>query len=647
MITCAPLTVPGAAAVLSAECPSCASPVHFRHAASAATVCPSCHSTVLREGADELVIWGKVSAFSRQLSPVQVGATGRVGNRGFMVAGVLRKGRPGVKWNEWFLVFDDGGTGWLGEGNSMFQLFGGQAAGRSVPPPEELTPGETIERAGRRWVVVESAKAEVLAAEGELPFAVRGGEARAYADLRSVDGKNTATIDGADEPPVMWEGRVVPLTSLNMEGLRPITGWSDPSLSAFEGPDIEVKRSLECPNCAGSLTLRSPGTTVRLACEYCGSDLDVHELGDQSTASVLRAHEGRVWKPRLPLGSKGKLDGVEWEIIGAMKRAVRAGGVEYPWVEYFLYNPYRGSRFLVEDQRGHWNLVSRAPDVPAASGRTRYGKRAYRGKKFRHFQGGKAYVKHVLGEFDWQVSVGDEVKTDDYVAPPLMLSREGDKHEMVWSVGRYTSHDDVEKAFKVRTRTPWGVAPNQPNPYVGGLMWTVGLGGAAALFAAALLTLVIGVGIADNTTLLSQSFTSSGRPSDVFLSDSFSLSNSARRDLEVKTTTGLSRSKGQVHVALLNLDTGKSYFPINTASSNSRTGRVSSPDPGRYVARVEVARPATTSSREAVAIKVVKDPPTVGWMVPALLYPMGIPVLLFMVRAWFESRRWAESDHAG
>lgn len=633
--------------MLSAECPSCAATVVFRHAASAAAVCPSCHSTVLREGADELVIWGKVSAFSRQLSPVQVGASGRVGNRGFSIAGVLRKARPGVRWNEWYLVFDDGGTGWLGEGNSLFQLFGGQSAGVDVPPAASLKPGQSLDLGGRAWIVIEAATAEVVAAEGELPFAVRGGEQRAYADLRSRDGKNTGTIDGADTPSVLWEGRVVTLQSLELEGLRPITGWSDPQLSAFEGPDIEAQRSLECPNCGGSLALRNPGSTVRLACEYCGSDLDVHEVGDQNTASLLRAHEGSVWKPRLPLGAKGQLDGAQWEIIGAMKRAVRVSGIEYPWVEYFLYNPYRGSRFLVEDQRGHWNLVHRISDLPAAAGKTEWSRQRYRNESFRHFQGGTAYVKNVLGEFDWQVAIGDRVKVADYVSPPLMLSKEGDKHEIVWSLSKYIPHSEIDKAFGERTRTPWGVAANQPNPYQGGMLWTVGLGGAGALFLGGVLVMMLGIATASNTTLLNQSFTSSGRTSDVFITNDFALGSGVRRDLEVKTKTSLTRSQGQVHVALLNLDTGKSYFPIRSDSSNNRTGRISSPDPGRYVARVEVARPIQTSSRDAVEVRVVKDPPVLGWAVPAMLYPMLIPILLFMFRAWFESRRWSESDHAG
>ena len=83
--------------MLSAECPNCGAAVAFKHAASAATVCGACQSTVLCEGVDELVLWGKVSAFARDLSPIQVGASGVLGKRSFEVAGVLRRVRPGVR----------------------------------------------------------------------------------------------------------------------------------------------------------------------------------------------------------------------------------------------------------------------------------------------------------------------------------------------------------------------------------------------------------------------------------------------------------------------------------------------------------------------------------------------------------------------
>jgi len=329
--------------VLSAECPNCGAAVAFKHAASAATVCDACQSTVLREGTDELVLWGKVSAFSRDLSPIQVGASGVLGKRSFEVAGVLRRSRPGVRWNEWYVVFDDRSTGWLSEGNGVLQIFGGQQPTKPLPSFDRLEPGGQLRLGDDKWVVIERSEAAIVAAEGELPFAVRGGEMRPYADLRTADGRQTGTIDYADETPVFWPGRIVTLESLQMEGLRAFAGWSDPTLVAMQGPEIQAQRGLDCPNCGGSIQLRSPGTTVQLICEYCGSKLSIDEVGDQNTSKVLRAHQGQFWKPRLALGTRGRIEGVEWEIIGAMKRAVRYEGVDYPWVEYFLYNPYRGS----------------------------------------------------------------------------------------------------------------------------------------------------------------------------------------------------------------------------------------------------------------------------------------------------------------
>jgi hypothetical protein len=602
---------------------------------------------VLREGADELVLWGKVSAFSRDLSPIQVGATGVLGKRSFEVAGVLRRARPGVRWNEWYLVFDDRSTGWLSEGNGVLQIFGGQVPTPPLPEFQVLKPGGRIRLGNDRWMVIERSEAAITAAEGELPFAVRGGQMRPYADLRSADGRQTATIDYADETPAFWPGRIVTLESLKMEGLRAFAGWSDPTLVAMQGPEIERRRGLDCPKCGASIQLRAPGSTVQLICEYCGSKLSVDEVGDQNTAKVLRAHAGRFWKPRLPLGSRGAIEGVEWEIIGAMKRAVRYEGMDYPWVEYFLYNPYRGSRFLVEDQRGHWNLVDRIAGFPTAKGGSTRSRHRWNSELYRHFQSGKAYVRNVLGELDWEVTVGDWVETHDYVGPPFMLSREGDKHEVVWSRAKYVTKDVIEEAFGVPVRRPWGVAANQPNPYAKRSVWMAAFAAAAALWVGALGVIMVGLMVASNDTVVDADLPSSGAMSDVWVSDTFEVDGSFRRHLKVETRTSLSRYQGQVHVALINQDNGRVYLPLNTTGSNSTTGSVYNTDTGTYVARVEVARPQVAPNpTDVLHVTVVRDPIT-GFPCFAFFYPFLIPIVIALGRASFESRRWAESDYAG
>src|SRR3978361_771183 len=45
--------------------------------------------------------------------------------------------------------------------------------------------------------------------------------------------------------------------------------------AAQAAPAAPAVRALTCPSCGGTVTLRAAGYTVTVACEYCGSILDV------------------------------------------------------------------------------------------------------------------------------------------------------------------------------------------------------------------------------------------------------------------------------------------------------------------------------------------------------------------------------------
>jgi len=619
--------------------------VRFAHGAAPATVCEACRSTVMRE-LDALVVAGKVSAFSRDLSPIQLGVRGSVDGKDFQVVGVLRKAREGVRWNEWYLLFSDGTDGYLGEGNGFYQVF-------SEPPQQvphdaaQLYAGARATLGGIEWTVTEAAEARVVAADGTLPFAAVQDTPTAYADLRSVDGRRVGTLDAVDSPPTLWVGRIVPLTAMALQGLRPITGWSDPVITDFHGPEVTQVRSLACPNCGGAITLRAPGASVNLGCEYCGSELGIQEVGDKTNAQVLEARDKRDWKPSLPLGQRGELDGVQWEVIGAMGRHVTVDYIDYHWTEYFLYNPYRGFRYLVEDGRGHWSLVRQLPDTPgAASGR----RASYQGRRFRHYTGGTAVVNRVLGEFSWEVRTGDQALTDDYVAPPFMLSAERSEHEITWSLGEYRTPDQVGDAFGLELGRAVGMAPHVPNPYAepsqNRKAWTFGvllLAGAVLLFLGQAVT-------AANDVLMSQGWSTSAQGEEVFLTEPFTVPDTLRRNLYVEISSALSRGDAQVHTSLINTDNGAVYHPIDTSKRNKATGRVWRATPGSYVGRVEIARnPSKTPSSDLKGLKltVTLDKP---WRSPLFLlffYALLAPLALVLAKGAFETKRWSESDHAG
>src|SRR6185437_16476255 len=127
--------------------------------------------------------------------------------------------------------------------------------------------------------------------------------------------------------------------------------------------------------------------------------------------------------PSVPLGSRGKFDGHQWEVIGFQIRTMTADGVRYDWAEYVLFNPYKGFRYLTEYD-GHWNYVQ---TVPANPERIQVGKKPgakLMGHTYVLFDTELATTSYVLGEFPWRVHIGEKNGTKDFIAVPRILSAE-------------------------------------------------------------------------------------------------------------------------------------------------------------------------------------------------------------------------------
>ena len=138
--------------------------------------------------------------------------------------------------------------------------------------------------------------------------------------------------------------------------------------------------------------------------------------------------------------------GVLYEAIGFQRRTIQVEGISYSWHEYVLFNPLKGFRYLTEYD-GHWNDVSMLRSLPDQS--PGGASLTYLGETYSHFQTANAATTFVLGEFPWQVRVGESVKVSDYISPPRVISSEDTGKEVTWSMGEYMAGRDIWKAFNL------------------------------------------------------------------------------------------------------------------------------------------------------------------------------------------------------
>ena len=427
-------------------------------------------------------------------------------------------------------------------------------------------------------------------------------------------------------------------------------------MSAGAPPIKPQVKALNCPNCGAALVVRSFNTAVTIVCEGCHSILDAKDPNLQILQRFNVATDED--KPLIPLGTRGKIRGVDYEVIGFERRTIHVDGIPYSWHEYVLFNPYKGFRYLTE-YNGHWNDVSILKALPEVLPYASPPKVKYLGETYRHFQTAKAGTTFVLGEFPWQVRVGEAADVTDYVSPPRVLSSEMTGGEVTWSMGEYMAGKDVWKAFRLPGSPPEaiGVYENQPSPLTAETrnIWVT--------FAAFLLVLVVMMIGFDLAARNEQVFTgyykynSNQRGEASFVTDDFEVKGHTS-NVEVTTSTDVNNRWIYLNYALINEATGQAfdfgrevsyyhgYDSDGAWSEGKANDSVAIPKvpPGRYYLRVEPeGDPGYGMTYYTVTVK--RDVPQYSFYAIAL-GALLLPAILLTWRSLsFEHLRWAESDH--
>lgn len=671
------------------SCPSCGSPVEFKAGASVAVVCGHCKFVVVRSDRDVRTV-GRVADLAQTDSPLYVGLTGNFRGIPFRIVGRQQLDHGRGPWDEWYCAFHDGRWGWLAEAQGRY-YFTFAVAPPQVPYDHAVL-GSLIDVNGQPFTVAEKGTGTFVAFEGELPVVSTPGEYFGYVDLSGPDG-TFGTLDygqgSGHAPEATYVGYVVPFQELGIP-IDPAAARLAKMAGGAGGPE---GTALRCPSCGGNLECKAPGATRRIACPYCNSLLDASS-GPLRWLEVLQQQQTI---PKIPIGAKGRLDRLlkeavatgqpapEWTVIGYMTRACMVDGVWYHWDEYLLYEQTRGFRFLTE-QNGHWNVV-----VPVEVGAIQVGQvfddvARWRGTEFKKFSHVHAVVTRVLGEFYWEVTVGEESIATDYIHPKkgLQLSREiegdGEREEVNWSVGHYVDGKQLFEEFGVQGAPPpaFGVAPNQPNVAKESAKW-IGLM-SLGFFVLWIVTFFVAVGSAREKVVYEETVdlplpqeeavepadepgAKPEKPEAAFFSEPFKVSIGS--NVEAEISTELQNSFLWVGIALINektqavveMEAEPSYYSGVTDgeswSEGSKKVKVSAGGvtPGTYVLRLQpvVDTPANcavvgTQCPSSFKVKLKNDVPILWPGVLAILLFIAAPIVALVRMGAFETKRWAESN---
>ena len=620
----------------AANCPNCGAPIQFRWSGAVQTTCEYCRAILVRRDLN-LEKVGQIGDLPREVSPIQIGTEGMYRNKAFQVVGRILYEYEDGGWNEWHIIFNDGTSGWLSDAQLEYTIS------FIAKPPEPLPPEVARWRqfiwGGVRYEVTSVTRAHYRGVAGELPFEYWDKKDVFFADLRTADAR-FGTIDYSDAAPLLFLGEAVGFDDLQLKNLRVLAS------ATAAGATVS---SLSCPSCGAPLTLIAAGHSASVVCPQCRSILDAK---DPNLQVLEKFYAKQDIKPIIPLGARGKLEGAEFDVIGFQVRTTDADDMPESWDEYLLFNPYKGFRYLTV-YNGHWNYVKTVPAVPD---RIPMGKKQgamLMGHKYVLFDTELATTTYVLGEFPWQVHVGEKNGIRDFVAAPRILSSESTEQETVWSLGEYMTGSQVWQAFHLPGSPPpaRGIFANQPAPFAGqaSSMWRVCLN---LLSAMVLLTILFYLFAGEESVFRhAYSFSPQSGAEASFVTDTFEVRGHPA-NVEISIRTDLRNNWAYFNLALINEATGQGfdfgrevsyYTGSETEGSPNDSAIVPSVAPGRYYLRVEPEM-AKNAQSMVYNIEIRRSVPSSGlfWLAAGML--LIPPILATWRAASFEQRRWAQSD---
>jgi hypothetical protein len=486
---------------------------------------------------------------------------------------------------------------------------------------------------------------QILGSEGALPMVAVPGRTAVSIDLGAPN-RQFANVEFSADGVRVFIGHSLTFAELEFTDLRLLPGWTTDRLEK----EAAGSDALNCPTCGAALELQAAGQTMRALCGHCGSLLDTSHPQLQCIEQAISAQPTLI----IPIGQRGRFDGVEYACIGFVRRKDAEG---YSWQEYLLFNPFAGFRWLVTYD-GHWSWVEVLQEKP----RIVDSLPVHDGEGYRLFASGSATVTEVWGEFYWAVRLGESTLFSDYIAPPNILSSEQypELTEETWSLGRYVEPEVVFSAFGLTgpPRERSSTYLNQPNPHAEKgrtLRWLLPVFGILWL-----LISLISAGTKANESAFREVFTFDlSGTNKTRVSAPFRIAGSHPQSLQFDFITPVNQSWVELDVDLVNTQTkavrelslGAEYWSgVDEGESWSEGNRqatelIPAVEPGEYQLVMDIDG-SPELGRAEFRLEITRDVMIWSNVLLGLVLLFAYPLFRWIREHAFERERWSLSDHS-
>jgi hypothetical protein len=215
----------------------------------------------------------------------------------------------------------------------------------------------------------------------------------------------------------------------------------------------EELKAIKCSKCGGGLSKsyrseyddeEEENVTIPLAkCSSCGAEFDQHtdEYYQLFADELTTDKDDGVFK----LGAKGKLGGVEYEIIGRIRYQDEEEYEKSTWDEWFAVSAEGSFRYFVEEDGEIYSYEEYVPEsIDLESDPSNI---IFEGRKYTREEEFIGRIVYAEGELSWQPEIGEPVAMYDLKKDGAHYTIEKSEDEVSITRGEKLKYNKVLEAF--------------------------------------------------------------------------------------------------------------------------------------------------------------------------------------------------------